>query len=160
METLLEFTNVQEVLQRYAKDIDTRYKEVLADKDHIASWDLYNSIKTQVEVGEREYLVTMRLLDYWKWLEHGSEPHWPPVKALIRWIEVKPVIPRPLGNGKLPTTKQLAYLIGRKIATVGTEGTHGLEKSKNQITPFYLEEIQKALAKDVRAYVRKMVVTW
>ena len=160
METLLEFTNVQEVLQRYAKDIDTRYKEVLADKDHIASRDLFNSIKVQVEVGEREYSVTMRLLDYWKYLEHGTKPHWPPVKDLINWIEVKPVIPRPLANGKLPTTEQLAYLIGRKIATVGTEGTHGLEKTKNQITPFYLEEIQKALARDVREYVRKMVVTW
>lgn len=157
MAELMELTELQKVLQDYAKDVTDRYKDVLANNGHIASKDLVNSIKTEVKVGDAAYEVTMTLKDYWKYVENDTRPHFPPPSALIRWIEVKPVIPRPMANGKLPTTKQLAYLIGRKIATEGTTGTHDLEKTKTDIFSWYKDRLSEALGHDVSNYIRKIM---
>lgn len=157
MAELMELTELHKVLQDYAKDVTDRYKDVLANNGHIASKDLVNSIKTEVKVGDAAYEVTMTLKDYWKYVENDTRPHFPPPSALIRWIEVKPVIPRPMANGKLPTTKQLAYLIGRKIATEGTTGTHDLEKTKTDIFSWYKDRLSEALGHDVSNYIRKVM---
>lgn len=157
MAELMELTELHKVLQDYAKDVTDRYKDVLANNGHIASKDLVNSIKTEVKVGDAAYEVTMTLKDYWKYVENDTRPHFPPPSALIRWIEVKPVIPRPMANGKLPTTKQLAYLIGRKIATEGTTGTHDLEKTNTDIFSWYKDKLSEALGHDVSNYIRKVM---
>ncbi len=57
---------------------------------------------------------------HWYNVEFGRKPcppsrHWIPTDALIKWIEVKPIIPRPNKNGNIPTVKQLAFLINRAI---------------------------------------------
>ena len=62
-----------------------------------------------------------------------------------------------MANGKLPTTKQLAYLIGRKIATEGTTGTHDLEKTKTDILSWYKDKLSEALGHDVSNYIRKVM---
>lgn len=157
MEELINFEQLNIVLNDYAKDIAERYKEVLARNDHIASKDLVNSIKTQVVIDGKAYLVTMTLKDYWKYVEYDTKPHFPPPSALLRWIEIKPVIPRPNANGRIPSPKQLAYLIGRKIATFGTTGTHDLEETKDDIFTWYRDKFSEALGRDVSNYLRKIV---
>ena len=49
---LLELTELQKVLEDFATDIRDRYKDVLANNDHIASRKLVDSVKTQVVVGD------------------------------------------------------------------------------------------------------------
>lgn len=159
MEKLIDFTELHKVLTEYGNDVAAHYKDALSNNDHVASKTLINSIKTAVVVGDQAYEVTMTLADYWKYVENDTRPHFPPPSALMKWIEVKPVIPRPLANGKLPTTKQLAYLIGRKIATVGTTGTHDLEKSKGDVFKWYQERLSAALGHDVSNYIRKVIST-
>jgi hypothetical protein len=45
------------------------------------------------------------LPEYWKYVEDGRKSgKYPPLETIKKWIEVKPVLPRPLANGKLPTT--------------------------------------------------------
>lgn len=154
---LLELTELQNVLQRFAIDIRDRYRDVLANNDHIASRKLVDSVRTEVVVGDHYYEVTMTLMDYWKYVEEDTKPHFPPPDAILKWIQVKPVIPRPGANGRIPTQKQLAFLIGRKIAREGTTGTHDLAKTKDDILPWYMEEITKALGHDMQNYIRKLV---
>lgn len=154
---LIDFDELQKVLADMAKDVRERYKDVLARNDHIASAELVNSVKTQVEIGDAAYEVTMTLADYWKFVENDTRPHWPPPSAILKWIEVKPVIPRPDANGRIPTPKQLAFLISRKIAREGTEGTHDLEETKDNIIPWYKERIEKALGRDMEHYIRKII---
>ena len=154
---LLELTELQQVLQDFAEDIRDRYRDVLAKNDHIASRKLVDSIKTQVEVGENYYEVTMTLEDYWKYVEYDTKPHFPPPDAILKWIQIKPVIPRPDANGRIPTQKQLAFLIGRKIAREGTTGTHDLEQTKEDILPWWREQISNALGHDIENYIRKLV---
>lgn len=157
MEQLLELTELHKVLQDFATDIRERYKDVLANNDHIASHNLVDSIRTEVKVGDNAYEVTMTLKDYWKYVEYDTKPHFPPPDAILKWIQVKPVIPRPDANGRIPSQKSLAYLIGRKIAREGTEGTHDLARTKDDILPWWREQIGKALGHDMENYIRKLV---
>lgn len=161
---LVDLTELKKVLEDYAKDIRENYKDVLANNDHIASKNLVNSIRTEVVVGATAYEVTMTLADYWKYIEYGSKPHWLPYDEtehtfpdLLKWIQVKPVIPRPDSNGRIPTQKQLAFLIARKIADEGTKGTHDLQKTKDNILPWYRERISQALGRDMEKYILKLV---
>lgn len=157
MNELMDLTELHQVLQDYANDIRDRYKDVLAKNNHIASKKLMNSIKTEVVVGDQSYVVTMTLEHYWEFIEDDTKPHFPPPDALLKWIEVKPVIPRPGKNGRIPTPKQLAYLIGRHIATFGTKGTHDLEQTKEEIFAWYRDKISAALGRDMENYIRKIV---
>lgn len=157
MEQLIELTELHKVLQDFATDMRERYKDVLANNDHIASHNLVDSVRTQVVVGDNYYEVTMTLADYWKYVENDTKPHFPPPDAILRWIQVKPVIPRPDANGRIPSQKSLAFLIGRKIAREGTEGTHDLAKTKDDILPWWRDQISKALGHDMQNYIRKLV---
>ena len=157
MNDLMDLTELHQVLQDYAKDIRDRYKDVLANNGHIASPELVDSIKTEVVVGADAYEVTMTLKEYWKYVENDTRPHFPPPDALLKWIEVKPVIPRPGKDGRIPTPKQLAYLIGRHINTFGTKGTHDLQKTKDDIFSWYKDKISAALGRDIANYIRKIV---
>jgi hypothetical protein len=157
MNELIDFTELQQVLQDFAKDIRERYMDVLANNDHIASKKLMDSIKTEVVVGEQAYEVTMTLEHYWKYVEYDTKPHFPPPSAILKWIQVKPVIPRPDKNGRIPTPKQLAFLIGRHIDTFGTTGTHDLQQTKDDIIAWYKDKISAALGRDMTNYIRKLV---
>ena len=152
MSKLVQLDELRKVLEDLAKD-------VLTQNGHVASRQLRDTITTRVEVSDLSYEVVMTLEEYWKYVENDTKPHFPPPSALMKWIEVKPVIPRPMSNGKLPTTKQLAFLIGRKINEVGTKGTHDLERTKEDIIKWYRDRISDALGHDMTNYIRKVMTT-
>ena len=162
---LIDLTELQQVLQDLANDIRDNYKEHLQFNDRYTekgvptgySEKLIDSVKTQVVVGDNAYEVTMSLNDYWKYVEYDTKPHWPPIDKILEWVNIKPVIPRPLASGKIPSPKQLTFLIGRKIYNEGTDGTHDLEKVKDGVIPWYKEKIAIALGHDMENYIRKLV---
>ena len=156
---LLELTELQQVLQDLANDIRDNYKEHLEFNDrYTKEHKLIDSVQTQVVVGDREFEITMTLQDYWKYVEDDTKPHFPPVSKILEWVEIKPVIPRPLASGKIPSPKQLAFLIGRAISEYGTKGSHDLEKVKDGVIPFYKDKISIALGHDMENYIRKLVM--
>ena len=131
---------------------------------------LIESVKTNVVVGDQAFEVTMRLNDYWKYVEEGvrgsrnmsspyRNPGWKAYPFILKWIEIKPVLPRPNSNGKQPTPKQLGYLITRSIVENGTQGSHDLQKVKDGVIPWYREKIAAALGHDMEHYIRKLVAT-
>jgi hypothetical protein len=145
----IKFPNLQAVLQDYIEELKIEYENNLLDSDRVASWDLINNIEIVTSFEGYNYWIGFNLKDYWKYVEYGTKPHFPPVDALLRWIEIKPVLPYPNSKGKLPTPKQLAYLIGRKISEVGTEGSHDLAEANKTIHQKYEELIQMALDEDI-----------
>lgn len=152
METnALTMPHVEAVLHEYAETVRDLYKEKLVEADRLASEDLYNSIEAQVVVNGTEYLVQVRALDYWKYVEWDTKPHWPPVQSLLRWIRVKPVLPR--SGGGVPRPEQLAYLIGRKIAREGTKGSHDLALASTETNRRFRDAINEALAQDAQQFV-------
>lgn len=105
------------------------YRNQLIDKNINASNTLSNTATTIVEVDGTTLSVSFNLEDYWKYVEYGRRPgKRPPIDAIEQWIKVKPIIPDPI-NGRVPTTKQLAFLISRKIGMEGTKAQRPLEKA-------------------------------
>ena len=163
---LIDLSELQKVLQDLANDIRDNYKEHLQYNDRYTergvpsgySERLIDSVNPQVVVGDNAYEVTMTLNDYWKYVEDDTRPHFPPVSKILEWVNIKPVIPRPDANGRIPSPKSLAFLIGRAISERGTKGSHDLEKVKDGIIPMYRERIAAALGRDMENYIRKIVV--
>ena len=151
--TLSEFPKVYEVLERYAKEFIEQYKINLVQSGRPASGRLADSLSYKVDMGANVYAVDISLLDYWKYIESGTRPHWPPVSAIREWIKVKPVIPRPMANGKLPTESQLAFLIGRKISRVGTEGINDFQRANDEIFSRMEMSLAEAVTEDLQRQV-------
>ena len=156
-EQLFQPSALLQVLEDLAYDIEENYKEHLELHDRIASGDLLRSISTEVEVKGTTYTVWLNLADYWKYVEEDTKPHWPPKLAIDRWIIIKPVIPHPDKEGHLPTPEQLSFLIRRKIATEGTEGTHDLRDTERAVIPMYEERLLEALERDALEYIEKVM---
>lgn len=149
MDNIINWTNLQEVLTEYAERLRNQYQDNLIMDDKLASGKLLNSVEYLIEKGGNEISVSIRLEDYWKWVENGRGPgKFPPMDKILDWIKVKPVVPDER-SGRLPTEKQLAFLIGRKISEEGVEGTNDLQKAVDEITEQYEELIGLAIDADL-----------
>lgn len=145
-----------------------------------ASYNLYDSMETIVQIFDDRYIVDVQLADYWKYVNSGSDPHWPNVDAIRKWIEIKPVLPTPMTitrrwytNGRrkgapktilnerqvvvTPSVDQLAYLIGRKISREGTEGTHFFDKAQEAAIAQFEQKIEKAIEMDIDEWLVKVL---
>lgn len=147
--TLIKFDNLMRVLNDYRQTVINTYKAHLADNDHIASHNLIDNITYIISKGNRDIEVDLKLRDYWKYVENDTKPHFPPINAILEWVKVKPVIPSKAYSGKLPTQEQLAFLIARKISEVGTEGTHDLTETMQEVNRMYEQRIGDAITKDL-----------
>lgn len=151
--TLNEFPKVAEVLERYGKEFIELYKLNLVQSGRPASGKLAESLSYHVNLGTNVYAVDISLLEYWKYIENGTRPHFPPVSAIREWIRVKPVIPRPFENGKLPTESQLAFLIARKISRVGTEGINDFQRANDEVFARMEMSLAEAVTEDLQRQV-------
>ena len=151
--TLNEFPKVAEVLERYGKEFIELYKLNLVQSGRPASGKLAESLSYHVNLGTNVYAVDISLLEYWKYIENGTRPHFPPVSAIHEWIRVKPVIPRPFENGKLPTESQLAFLIARKISRVGTEGINDFQRANDEVFARMEMSLAEAVTEDLQRQV-------
>ena len=106
---MIEFKNLEKVLQQYANDVQTLYKENLIKDNAKASGELIDTVQYILETNKGSYIVNLRLADYWKYVEYGRRAgaKFPPFDKIKNWIRIKPILPRPLSNGKLPTLNQL-----------------------------------------------------
>ena len=171
MNDLINFDELNAVLADYAKEAEEIYKYQISLGGKNASRNLVNTIKSNVAVGENAYEVTLTLQEYWKYIEGGrkgktSSPPgakykaaFPPVDAILNWILVKPVLPRPSADGKMEKLrpKSLAYLIGRKIEQEGIEPHPALKTTKEELDKIYHERLSAALGHDVTNYIRKLI---
>ena len=151
--TLNEFPKVAEVLGRYGAEFIELYKLNLVQSGRPASGKLAESLSYHVNLGTNVYAVDISLLEYWKYIENGTHPHFPPVSAIRDWIRVKPVIPRPFENGKLPTESQLAFLIARKISRVGTEGINDFQRANDEVFARMEMSLAEAVTEDLQRQV-------
>ena len=151
--TLNEYPKVAEVLERYGAEFIELYKLNLVQSGRPASGKLAESLSYHVNLGTNVYAVDISLLEYWKYIENGTRPHFPPVSAIREWIRVKPVIPRPFANGKLPTESQLAFLIARKISRVGTEGINDFQRANDEVFARMEMSLAEAVTEDLQRQV-------
>ncbi len=149
-QALIEFTNLAAVLQEYGTTICEKYRAELAARGKNASGILADTVRYLVKRDKATYAVDLSLADYWQYVEYGRRPgKFPPPDKILEWVRVKPVIPQPLSNGKLPTEKQLAFLIGRKIAREGIAPTPALATAGESTFDEFLNRIGEAISADL-----------
>lgn len=154
----IKWTRLTEVLNEFADAFIQNARNNLEANQSNASYNLYNSFEKVIEVGEDYFKVSISLADYWQYLENGRGPgKFPPVDKIKEWIEVKPVNPTPLSNGKTPSVEQLSFLIGRKIANEGTEGKPFFEPAKEQTIREFEDKINQAIEEDVSNFILELV---
>lgn len=132
-------------------DLLERYKQSLKDNNHIASGNLYNTAKYKCSFDGKWFEVSFILDSTWRYLENGTKPHFPPIEAIERWITVKHIIPT-TNSGKIPSTKQLAFLIARGISKNGTKPTKLLQQTidgADDLINLIVDEITKQLQEEI-----------
>lgn len=157
MAQLADFPMTEMVIKQMADEIGQNYADLIGMDGHNASYTLSNAAKDstlhKIRVEGSSLVATFDLPSYWKYVENDTKPHWPPERAIADWIEIKPVIPYPGRNGRLPSPQQLNFLIRRKIATVGTTGTHEMERTVQHTIAFWEERLARALSQDLSHFV-------
>ena len=152
MDKLIDLPHVQAVMEEMAIAIRNEYQDNLIRNDRIASGDLLNNIEYEITRDDFTVTIYVKMRDYWYYVENGRKAgKWPPIDNILNWIKIKPVLPRPNAEGKLPTPQQLAFLIARKIGEEGTEGTQDLRKATDTIWDTFEDRLYEAIDEDVDA---------
>lgn len=165
----MDFPRTYEVLDNMGKDFCDIVLQVIEDKDGIATGALYDSINWHIEEDENGLTLYMLSAEHFKYWDGGTEPHFPPLKAIEDWVEAKGIQSRPMRvvrkwswtlksgevkhNAKevdiLPTVKQLAFLVARKISIEGTEPRGAFEYAYDKLIGYYEPLIVDAYMEDV-----------
>lgn len=163
----MEWKNTKLVLDEFGKQFIDAYRAGLDAKNANASKGLYNSLNFEVKIGKQSINLDILLNDYWKYLEYGCKgtetsypdayypAHFPPTKAIEEWIKIKPVIPEQR-NGKLPTQKQLAYLISRSIYQKGIEPRFIFRDAVDDVWEQLKDALNEAIEKDVENNIKEI----
>ena len=166
---LINFENVMATLEEYAQEVRNAYQDKLINNDRISSGKLLNSVEYQVSFNGVSYLVQLTLEKYWKYLEYGISgkeknttrpfPHtnWGAYKHILEWVKVKPVLPRPDKNGKLPTPERLAGSITASLIKNGIEPGGEMKDAIANVNLRYKEKLIVALQKDVQSLMKVVV---
>lgn len=152
------YPHLERVLREFGNAIEEYMRERLTGNKTNASESLLHSIKHIVTKDGQDYEVSISLEEYWKYVENGTKPHWPPRQAIVSWILVKPVIPEER-NGKLPTIEQLGYLIRRKISEKGTKPQPFFWNSVEQAMREFEEAISAAIETDIDEGVETLLLS-
>lgn len=157
------FPNLVEVLDAYGKTLVEKYRQGLTDGDHIATGNLYRSVSSEVTLNGQSFIVEFRMPEYGEYLEQGTKPHFPPWsdpnEGIWAWVRAKRIAYRRDDQGRLPTEKQLSYLIARKISEEGTPATHLWEKANALTFNEWNKLIDEAINMDLNENLEEILQT-
>ena len=150
---------IEQILYQVAMDVASDYQDELKKFNSIATGELHN-VDFEVNVNGGTYTVSLILQDYWKYVEQGRQPgKFPNVGKIQEWIKVKAIIPRPMKDGKLPTEKQLAFVIGKSIKEKGIQPkpalANALKKNDTQLNRIK-EAVSKSLDKEIKQMLKEL----
>lgn len=154
MDELIKFSHLEQVLKEYGQAVEDMYRDRLKKDDKVASGELIDNLRYIYQHEGYKWEISLYLKDYWYYVEHGRQPgKFPPVDKILEWIDIKPILPYPDKNGKLPTPNQLSYLIGRKIATKGIEAGNQLQETLDEINDRFMIKIEEAVREDLNGMI-------
>lgn len=140
------------------------YRQLLYENNAVVQGNpnkLAENIADLVQIEGNTIKLGFTLPAEWKYVEWDTTPHWPPPNAIEQWVKDKPIEKYPLPNGRIPSDKQVAFLISRKIAEVGTEGRHLLEEALLR-TNFYdrmVYIIKEEIAEHANKEIKQILMT-
>lgn len=152
--TTLDWKHLQDVLMRYGQYFVEQARKNLGKNKSYASGTLGDTMSPVVEINGNSFKVYVSIQTYWDYVENGRRPgKFPPPNRIKEWIKVKPIKPRPGKNGKLPTTDQLAFLIGRKIAKEGIDPKPFFQPALDEANAHFKDMIDYAILEDIDEWI-------
>ena len=159
-EETLKLTRTIEVLNEYAQAWANAYKAELIAEGKRATGDLIRSVSGEVVIENDVYSAVLNVADYYKYVEWGRKKggKMPPISAILKWVQVKPVIARPNTlTGLVPTQEQLAYAIAKSIQQNGIEPTYALRETNNATFNAFEQRLKYALTEDLEGTAYTLV---
>lgn len=133
-------------LQPFADKVLQMYRQELQNQSINASSTLSQTATSTVNMDGTRLVISLNLEPYWKYVEYGRRAgKMPPIDAIARWITIKPIVPNPI-NGRVPDTRQLAFLIARKIGIEGIEG-------RKPISNIAYSDTMESLINDIKSAI-------
>ena len=150
---------IEQILYDVALDVASDYQDELKKFNKIATGELYD-VKAEVNVNGGTYTISLILQKYWKCVEDGREKGTlPNIGKIQEWIKVRSIIPRPMKDGKLPTEKQLTFMIGNSIKEKGIQPkpalANALIKNETQLNRIK-EAVGKSLDKEIKQMLKEL----
>ena len=144
----MKWTNLTNTMEDYRKFLE------IATKDNTKHYELSNNIKFNLQVNDTVFEIEFQAPSYWKYSNYGRSPgKFPPFDKIEDWIIRRKITPYPTKSGKIPTRKQLTYLISRKIAREGFKGSGFLEKSLSEQQDYWEDRIKEAISEDIELQI-------
>lgn len=144
----MKWLNLQSCMDDYRKFLEE------VTRDNTKHYELSRKITFTLQVNDTLFEIEFNAPEYWKWANYGRGPgKFPPIDKIEDWIKRRKISPYPLKSGRIPTRPQLAYLIARKIAKEGFEGSGFLEKSLSEQQLYWEERISDAISRDIEAEI-------
>ena len=144
-------SNLERTLINFADEFQSLLKEKITAANMIASGQLVNSLEvSSLYIDNNEWKVILKAEDYVNIIEDGRKAgKQPPVSAILKWIQIKKILPRGGANVEDLTNEQLAFLIARKIGSRGVTGKQIISLSLEELLIKYRPLIGEAILKDV-----------
>ena len=145
--------------QQWAQQVVTNAKSILLRNKKIATGDLYNSIKYQVDTNGK---IRFSYAKEGKWVSQGRRPgaKFPPPAPISRWIKQKGISGTNKDTGKALTNAQLTFLFSRSIAKKGIKPLPfmkiALTESIKQLPKDLKKPLVKAEVKKIRNLIRNL----
>ena len=144
----MKWDNLQSCMEDYRKFLE------LATKDNTKHYELSKKIYFTLQVNDTVFEIEFNAPEYWKYANYGRGPgKFPPLDKIEDWIKRRKISPYPTRDGRIPTRKQLSFLIARKIAREGFEGSGFLEKSLGEQADYWEERISDAITRDIESQI-------
>lgn len=136
------------------------YRRQLGKDKRVASGNLIR-FRDDFQYTDDNMYLNFILPYYWKYVEYGrgktmKDEGGVVVEKIMEWIRLKNIIPHPNKDGKIPSTKQLAYAIATDIhkGSLKDKGSHSLEKAMNSpevdaLIKQLCDEIGKAMYRNI-----------
>lgn len=153
-------SSLEQILIDFAYDFQLLLESKIITADMIATRELADSMEvTSFYVNEKNFKVILRGVDYINMIEDGRKAgKMPPIQAILNWIEIKPILPRPEFDRDI-TNNQLAFLIARKIGNEGVPGKKLISQTLDEMIDTYRPLLKAAILKDIEKGIYKMMET-
>src|SRR3990167_1916583 len=180
----MEKKSISEVLYKFGETTIKLLTDSIEQNKETATRKLRQSVDFHVKILGSEFVWTLVMEDYWRWVEAGREAgKMPPIEPLIKWLRFKGIkadlskrrnrlIKSTKDKAAKKTLKRmsqekaqrgLAWAIAKSIAKKGTIKRFGYEGSEfysKVMTPDYLadfrNDLQKALKRDVQIEIHNL----
>ena len=151
---------ITRIIQNWGNELIKQIQNNLLANKSKASGNLMSQIQGDVTTPPTGYNLSIKMLDYYKWIEEGRPPTKTNTKSnpslqksIEEWIVNKGIQTRTTKNqSREATVKSLAYVIARKIHQKGTKAKPFLSPALNKVTT-------EVLAQRISKYIVETLTT-